>query len=358
MIGVYFENLSQGFYAGVAVFVTILLFFVNIYQTTNSNKSIRYHKKFLYEKIELLSNVAIYNIGKITSKKITIFLNLIFGKPSNYKITNDVFWNWRSTLYFVVFTYLINYYIINIVLDMVEKLSFIIYPIQTLTLLFISAVFLSISILSGKELFSEKSNFWHKILKSRRMPDYYYLTIIAFIHCLFIFFIIEQSKESTDFLVKHNTTILFTHYVSYIYLGMFSLYISRTFIYYQEKTTGYKYSIIMFLLGMLILSLFSLVAYFLTMGISKSIFIQYENFNNVKYIISNKDVFNYNVILSIPLILPLVIYYLSSLVEVFFRVLVHPIKAIIALFFKVVINKNLHIYFISSVIILLITLFV
>ena len=104
----FFKSINTDFFTGLAIFITFVTFAVQIYKSASTSDSRNSHKEFLLNKLNAISKIPLNNTGVFAAAKFTEILDLIFKKPKNYKLSDPILWNDRTTFFFLVIVLIVN----------------------------------------------------------------------------------------------------------------------------------------------------------------------------------------------------------------------------------------------------------
>lgn len=331
----FFINLNQGIYPGVAVFTTFLVMLIEMYRLMYNEPEREIHKNFLLNKLDNFSHIPFNRVGTKSALAYTHFMEKILGKPRKYKVQDPVFWNYKSTLLFILFACIIVIY-------STYKWSnnyFDYYPIFILVISFLS---FSLGIV--------QENLENKINKKEYVYHAYFILISAMMYGIPSTLLIWISIYfGTNPAIPTATLGLLLIYSIYYIFGVFLLSISRI----QIRKIAYSLSIPRTLWIFLESSLLFAIVLFISGYLSDAIIYMHyllhseeENFQNLEL---HKN------IVFFTLLSPFILFLLIALIEIVFKFFVTPLQFLINVFFNFIIKRNIHLLLLGSALIYILT---
>lgn len=328
-----FLQYGQGYLAGFAGFVTILMFFISIYKEVFSENEIINHKNFLLKNLTLFSNIPFKHIGKKSALFYTYLCEKVLGKPTKYKIYDRIFWNYKSTLLYIIFACFLVIY-------STSQWSHNYYEYYPILILVLNFIVFSLGIIieerKAKALNSQyNTNSYHAIM------ILIYGQIYSFFWSL-LFWLSKYLNQYDAMITPFITFSLFFLYSSYYIFGVYILSISRIYIRAIAHSPSISNTIFIIFKSVLIFILVLVVSSYLSDYIIKIHSISHNNEHNIL------NLTNHHNIIFATLITPFVIYILIAIIEITTKFFLAPLQFLVKIFFNFLIKRNIYIYLFGS----------
>lgn len=378
----FFSSLNTDFFQGLAIFIAFLTALIQFYSHKTTEESREKHKIFLLRNLQIFSNISFQNTGITAAKIFTKLMEIVFKKPRSYNLTDPVFWNDRSVLFFLMIALVVNSISIYKWTTGFSQFFYHILPFLMLLSSFLHFMALRYSYTANhskkvklkskdglprhirrqKEKERNKRNSSKLFYKIQKMNPYRYDILTIFITIglriapLWIFFFIWLVFFQRKNLELVAAIFLLAYYGWYIVTSVLSFNITRILMSKLINSNKIQHTLKLVITDLFWAFLISIVSYFIADGIAFYLHIQVtsEEYLKSKGVLSAEYYrsFAYHFwFLFLSSFLPSILFLFFAFIEIFFRIFIHPTQKIIVFLFDKVIKYNYHQYIFAIIIV-------
>lgn len=373
----FFKTINSDFFAGLAIFITFVTFAVQIYKSASTPESRERHKEFLLNRLQMLSKIPLNNTGVFAAAKFTNFLDWIFKKPKNYKLSDPVLWNDRTTSFFLVIVLIVNAIsMINWTYNL-DQLFYNLLPFLIILFSFLQFVAQKHSLsrpnrnnklpkrvprYTRRQQRDKRKNKSGGILQKFFKIKFYEYDIISIfitiglrvgaLGIIFVVILFAQNKFDNKVFVM---AVLFTFYGEYIVACILSFNITRVLVSKLKNSKNFISTLKLVIVDLTWASFICLACYYLADFIVYYLEVQSETesypesegLSNVNYLYFATHFW----FIFLSAFLPSLLFMVFVILEVLSRFFLHPIRQAVVILFEKVIKYNYHYYAFAIVIV-------